>query len=310
MSALGTTTTITGDSPDPSVVGQAIAVSFTVTGAAPTPTGNVTVTDGVATCVGALDASATGSCNLIPTTAGVKTLHRDLCGGCHPRWADASMGILHTVNAASTTTTITGDTPDPSTVNTAYTVAFTVTAAAPGTGTPTGNVTVSDGAATCTATVAVGTCSLTSTTTGAKTLTATYAGDGNFLTSSGTTAHTVSGAATTTQLAADTPDPQRGTGKALLVSFTVTGAAPTPTGNVTVPDGVATCTGALTAGAAAATSLPRPPAPRRSPRPTREMPRTVGVPRRGWRTRSTLRRPRRPSPGKRRIRAWWARGTR
>src|SRR5207245_5759081 len=82
-----------------------------------------------------------------------------------------------TVGAASTTTAITGHTPNPSAVGQAVAVTFTVTSSG---GTPTGNVTVSDGAATCTGTVAAGTCNLTPTTAGAKTLTATYGGDANF----------------------------------------------------------------------------------------------------------------------------------
>lgn len=104
---------------------------------------------------------------------------------------DESNAQTFTVNPADTTTTITSDLPDPSVVGEAYTVNFTVTVNAPGSGTPTGNVTVSDGTDSCTGTVAAGTCSLTSTTAGAKTLTATYAGNSNFNTSSGTTSHTV-----------------------------------------------------------------------------------------------------------------------
>ena len=53
-------------------------------------------------------------------------------------------------------------------------------AGAPGSGTPTGNVTVSDGAASCTATVAAGQCALALTSTGARSLTAAYAGDASF----------------------------------------------------------------------------------------------------------------------------------
>jgi len=39
VNAAATTTTITGDTPDPSVVGQAVAVTFTVTSTGGTPTG-------------------------------------------------------------------------------------------------------------------------------------------------------------------------------------------------------------------------------------------------------------------------------
>ena len=158
MTAAGTTTTITGDTPDPSVTGQAVAVTFTVTGAAPTPTGNVTVSDGVATCTGALTAGA-GSCNLAFTTAGAKTLTATYAGDAL-HGGSTSAGVAHTVNAAATTTTITTDAPDPSAVGQGYAVNYAVAVTAPGTGTPTGNVTVSDGTASCAGTVAAGTCTL------------------------------------------------------------------------------------------------------------------------------------------------------
>jgi hypothetical protein len=59
-------------------------------------------------------------------------------------------------------------------------------------GTPTGNVTVSDGTVSCIGTVAAGSCTLTPTTAGVNTLTATYTGDANFIAStSAGVAHTV-----------------------------------------------------------------------------------------------------------------------
>jgi uncharacterized repeat protein (TIGR01451 family) len=84
------------------------------------------------------------------------------------------------VNKANTTTTITSDAPDPSDVGQAVTVHYTATVNAPGSGTPTGNVTVSDGVNSCTSTVVAGQCDVTLTTSGPRTLTATYAGDSNF----------------------------------------------------------------------------------------------------------------------------------
>lgn len=78
--------------------------------------------------------------------------------------------------------------PEPSLVGQAYAVAFAVTA--PG-GTPTGNVTVSDGAATNTCLVSAGTCSLTSTTAGAKTIAVSYSGDATYAVSSGSKGHNV-----------------------------------------------------------------------------------------------------------------------
>jgi VCBS repeat-containing protein len=92
----------------------------------------------------------------------------------------AQGGVVGPPPPASTTTTITSDVPDPSVVGQSYTVSYNVTADSPGAGTPTGDVTVSDGADSCTDTVAAGQCALTSTTIGDKTLTATYTGDANF----------------------------------------------------------------------------------------------------------------------------------
>lgn len=93
-----------------------------------------------------------------------------------------------------TITTVTSDDPDPSTIGQSVVVTYTVTSTG---GTPTGNVTVSDGSASCTGTVAAGSCTLVLTSSGTKTLTATYAGDTKFLGSSGTTTHVVAGAVQT-----------------------------------------------------------------------------------------------------------------
>jgi len=87
-----------------------------------------------------------------------------------------------TLSAAKndTTTTVTQDTPDPSTPGVPFDVFFTVTANVAGAPTPTGNVvvTISGGSETCTGTVAAGKCTLTLTNTGAnRIITATYGGD-------------------------------------------------------------------------------------------------------------------------------------
>jgi hypothetical protein len=65
--------TITGDTPDPSLTGQAVTVTFTVTGSGPTPTGNVTITtsNGAETCTASV---ATGQCDITLSAAGNHTL--------------------------------------------------------------------------------------------------------------------------------------------------------------------------------------------------------------------------------------------
>ena len=67
-----TTTTITSDNPDPSIVGQPYDVHWNVTPQySGTPTGTVTVSDGTDSCSAAVSA---GFCTLTSTTVGSKTL--------------------------------------------------------------------------------------------------------------------------------------------------------------------------------------------------------------------------------------------
>ncbi|MBN2387249.1 MAG: Ig-like domain repeat protein [Anaerolineales bacterium] len=249
VSLAATTTTITSDLPDPSSVGQAISVTFTVTSAGPgTPSGNVTVSDGVDSC--SVDA-VVGTCSLALTTAGGRTLTAVYAGNSSFN-GSTSAGEAHTVNAANTTTTITADAPDPSQVGEPVTVNYTVAVVAPGTGTPTGNVTVTTGADSCTGTVAAGSCTIVFTSAGAKTLTATYAGDASFTGStSPAVGHTVNMASTMITITSDAPDPSV-VGIPLPVNYSVTVVAPgsgTPTSSVTVTDGVDNCTGTVAAGA-------------------------------------------------------------
>jgi PKD repeat protein len=94
--------------------------------------------------------------------------------------------------AVATTTTITGDSPDPTVSGTTFTVSFRV---ASGGGTPAGSVrvTVSGGTPDCTGTLSggIGSCNLTLNTVGDRILTATYSGAPGFLGSSDTEPHRV-----------------------------------------------------------------------------------------------------------------------
>jgi hypothetical protein len=213
----------------------------------------VTVSDGAQSCNGSL-AGGAGSCLLTSTAAGAKTLVATY-GGDGNYSGSISAGVGHTVAAAATTSTITSDTPDPSTVGTAYSVSFTVVAQAPGSGTPTGNVTVSDGTDSCIGTVAAGSCLLTSSTAGAKNLTASYAATTNFGgSSSATVGHTVGSAATTTTITGDAPDPSV-IGQQITVNVTVSSGFGTPAGSVAVSDGTDGCSIASLSGGAGSCSF-------------------------------------------------------
>jgi PKD repeat protein len=93
-----TTTTITSDAPDPSIVGSTITVAFRVTSNGPTPTGTVTVTDGSASCSGTLRDGA-GSCQLTLNTPGDRTLRATYSGG--PGLSGSSDTEPHRVNPAT-----------------------------------------------------------------------------------------------------------------------------------------------------------------------------------------------------------------
>ncbi len=191
-----TTTTITASPVGPSVFGQSVTFTATVAVVSPgagSPTGTVSFNiDGNLYCVntpvnGSFEASCTQA-GLPGLPAGVRNVVAIYNGDAN---FNGSAGTLnYTVNKANTTTVITNDTPDPSIVGQTYAVHFAVeatvgtperSAKVPAFGTPTGMVTVSDGAGnTCTASVSAGTCSLTSTTVGEKSLVAQYSGDTNY----------------------------------------------------------------------------------------------------------------------------------
>jgi hypothetical protein len=171
--------------------------------------------------------------NLRLSSPGTGYTLRSLASGL----TDATSAAFDVVNGGSRTT-ITDISPSSTVVGQQYRVDFSVTAAPPASGTPTGPVTVTDGAgATCQASVAVGSCVLTSTTRGTKQVIATYRGDANFAGSvSDPVNHSVGAAGTTTTITADNPDPSL-FGQAITVQFTVSVSGPgagTPDGNVTV----------------------------------------------------------------------------
>jgi hypothetical protein len=97
VGAAATTTTITSDQPDPSAVGDPVTVQVTVTSAAGTPTGTVTVQDGNDSCPMTLS-NGQGTCALQLNTAGDRTLTASYAGA--DGFAPSSATESHTVQAA------------------------------------------------------------------------------------------------------------------------------------------------------------------------------------------------------------------
>jgi hypothetical protein len=192
--SIATTTAVTSVDPDAAVYGQVVTVTASVTAqsGAVAPNGSVTITAGGASCVGNLQTPAivtsTATCNLAPpllpsgsayavtaSYAGTATFAASASSG-------GGNGSLN-VTPAGTATTITAHTPDPSFVLTPISVTAAVAATAPGAGTPTGTVIVSDGIDDCTITLPATSCDLVPSTAGAKALVATYGGEARFVAS-------------------------------------------------------------------------------------------------------------------------------
>ncbi|MEW2435599.1 Ig-like domain-containing protein, partial [Streptomyces caniferus] len=143
--APATTATVVSSSPDPSVVGETVTFTATVTPVLPgagTPTGTVNflVTDGVTTV--SLTGTLSGGTVSVSTnglvTAGTYTVTATYAGDGN--FTGSSGSDTQTVTQASTTTEVTTS-PDPSVVGETVTFSATVSPVSPGAGTPTGTVT-------------------------------------------------------------------------------------------------------------------------------------------------------------------------
>jgi hypothetical protein len=238
-----TSTAISDTTANP-VVGQPITVSVSVGSKAPgagTPTGTVTVHDGgIQSCTADLS-GGTGSCTITEASAGGYSFTATYSGDAGYLSSSTAASTSVTVGDAGTTTSITDTTSNP-VVGEPILVSVSVAAVSPGSGTPTGSVTVHDGTQTCAAplTAGIGSCTITEVTAGSFTFTAGYVSDGNFLASTTATGTGVSVAkdATTTSITSTTSAPV--VGQPITVHVSVLANAPgsgAPTGTVTVSDG-------------------------------------------------------------------------
>lgn len=245
-SSVNTNTTV-ASSANPSVFGQNVTFTASVAPASGSvaPTGNVQfVVDGsnygapvaLGTCSPPATATACASISDSALSVSNHTVTANYLGDTGFNTSSGSLAGGQTVNKADTTTTVGTITPEPSLVGQSYSVAYTVAATSPGSGTPTGNVTVDDGNGNqCTGTVAAGSCSLTSTSIGTKTITATYAGDTDFNGSHGTASHVVSKRPTSTTVTSISPGSvPLGVGATVAVTVTDTGTGTTsnPSGTI------------------------------------------------------------------------------
>jgi hypothetical protein len=254
------TSTVITNTTSSFVVGQPITIDVSVSANSPgsgTPTGTVTVSDGgTQTCPATLSGGV-GSCQVTETTAGAYTFSAAYGGDSNYVSSSTENGMAVTVGGDATTTDITTTTPSEPVVGQPITVGVNVGVVPPGSGTPAGTVTVSDGAQTCTTAALVdgaGSCQITAgeAAPGDYSFTATYSGDLNDASSntSSATPVTVGEDATTTDITSTTVTPV--VGQPFTVDVSVSANSPgngTPTGQVSVSDGTTQGICAVTLGA-------------------------------------------------------------
>ncbi|HWE93172.1 MAG TPA: Ig-like domain repeat protein, partial [Tepidisphaeraceae bacterium] len=238
-------TAAVASSANPSVFGQGVTLTATVSAAAPgagAPSGTVTFMDGVATLgTGTLNASGQATFATSALSVSSHSITAVYAGDTHFTGVTSS-AISQVVNLASTTTTIT---PPAATV-TGQPVSFTATVApvAPGAGTPAGTVQfVIDGANSGSPVTLSGgsvtSASVVLSTAGPHSVSAIYSGSSSFAGSTATAVtQTVNKASTNTAISSSLNPATAG--QSVTFTATITAIAPgsgTPTGSVTFFDG-------------------------------------------------------------------------
>jgi len=240
----GTATTVTS-SMDPSTYGQSVTFTATVTPTLSTdlvPTGTVTFYDGAST-LGTATLNSTGVASFTTSVliVGSHSIVAEYAGDSNFSGSN-STPLTQTINQDGSSTVVVSSL-NPSIYGQSVTFTATVSAAAPGAGTPTGTVTFSDGSTSlgsATLTDGAATLTISTLTAGSHAIQASYGGDTNFM-GSGSAAvnQTVNQDGSTIAVSSATDNPSV-FGQAVTFTATVAAAVAgsgTPTGVVTFYDG-------------------------------------------------------------------------
>jgi Bacterial Ig-like domain (group 3) len=225
------TTTTVSSSPSPSIYGQAVTLSVTVSSSVGVPTGTVTFYDGGTMLGMGILSSGRATLSTAGLSAGTHSITANYSGDTNFA-TSTSNAVSQTIAKATTTTTLTSS-PNPSTMG--QTVNFIATVVGQYGGTATGTATFKDGTNTVlgTASLVNGTATfqISSLGIGSHTITAVYAGDNNFnrSTSNAITQTVVSKTTTTTTVSSSLNPSFVGQS----VTFTATVSPSAATGTVT-----------------------------------------------------------------------------
>ncbi len=239
------TLTALTSSANPSVSGQSVTFNATIIVAAPgagTPTGTVTFFAG-ATPLGTVSLDAAGRAAFTTATAAVGAVSMTAVYSGDGNFLGGTSGsVLQSVNRAGSAATV-ASSANPAVFGQRVVITATVSASAPGTGTPTGMVTFMDGV------VALGAATLNASgqvtltngalAVGTHNITVGYGGDVNFnFSTSAALPQIVNKSGTTTAL--DSSVNPASAGQSVMLRATVNAAAPgagAPTGTVTFTEG-------------------------------------------------------------------------
>ncbi|RLS27641.1 MAG: hypothetical protein DWH70_00140, partial [Planctomycetota bacterium] len=238
-----TTTTALTSSVNPSVFGQPIIFTATVTGSSGTPTGTITFKNGSTTLgTGTLNGSGVATFSTSSLAVGSAYSITAVYSGDTSFVTSTSSAVSQVVNQASTTTAL-ASSANPSLFGQAVTFTATVAAVSPGAGTVAGTVEFFDGV-TSLGTVTLVSGSATSaaiTNFGVSThsITAVYSGDSSFVTSTSTAVSQVVNKASSATGLTSSVNPSV-FGQPIIFTATVTGSSGTPSGTITFKNGLTT----------------------------------------------------------------------
>lgn len=246
----GSSSTALASSPDPSTFGQNVTLTATIT--PNSATGTVTFKNNgvVLGSSSVVSGKATLSTSVLSVGAHAMAA---VYSGSSTLLGSTSPSVTQTVSRAATKTALTSSV-DPTVFGQPVTFKATVTAVAPGSGTPTGTVTFKNGATalgTVSVTAGIASISTSTLTVGAHSITASYNGTISYNTStSSSLTQTVNKAATSAKVTSSKNPSTLNQAVTFTVTVTVTAPATgTPTGSVTLKDGATTLgTGTLSSG--------------------------------------------------------------
>jgi MYXO-CTERM domain-containing protein len=248
----GTSATALASLTNPSVFGQSVTLTATVTGFAATATGTVTFSEaGVA--LGPPSALAAGVASFSTTTLAVNTHMIVATYNGDTNYAASDSAPLSQVVDKAATSTLLVSGSNPAIVGDPVTFTATVAATAPGAGTPTGSVNFREGATVLGSgnldASGKATFSTSTLTVGNHTITADYVTSASFLASSSAgVAQVINKDGVTATLASSLNPSTFGASVTFTATVSSTGAGGIPTGTVTFSEGAAVLgTGALDA---------------------------------------------------------------